>query len=308
MFGATFLGHQGWLFTSGDTSLLVDPLLTENFCDAGRVGRVFPPRRFDFDRFPPITAVFFSHEHEDHFAIPTLQRLERRIPVFLSSRSSEAARAILRQLNFDVSLLEPGSGVTLGALSLHAFSPDHLAADNYDEWDVLPYLVLDRADHGSFFTHVDVEPTSRAEHSARALVKRPGLHCWSNNAGNWSFMQGGIKSPLADSLRVAETVLRHHAALTSSWGSPAAVLCSGGGMSFDGSREWLNRNVFSADSNEICALLSARAPGTRFMAPIPGQTFQMHSGALTAVTERSEFPAQHLAASGHLGRSSGTSS
>ena len=92
MFEATFLGHQGWLFTSGDTRLLVDPLLRESFCDAGKVGRVFPPRRFDFERFPAVDAVFFSHEHDDHFAIATLQRLERRIPVFLSSRSSQAAR------------------------------------------------------------------------------------------------------------------------------------------------------------------------------------------------------------------------
>jgi len=289
MFEATFLGHQGWLFTSGDTRLLVDPLLRESFCDAGKVGRVFPPRRFDFERFPAVDAVFFSHEHDDHFAIATLQRLERRIPVFLSSRSSQAARSILGELGFRVSLLEPGRGATLGSLSLYAFSPDHLAHDNFDEWDVLPYLVFDRAGDGSFFSHVDVEPNGRAELAARKLIERPGLFCWSNNAGNWSFMQGGPRPALLDSAKVAEIVHRHYLGLKNGFGVPALVLCSGGGMSFDGSRQWLNRNVFSADSNQICEGLSALAPETRFLAPLPGQAFRMDGGALTSITEQSEF-------------------
>lgn len=289
MFEATFLGHQGWLFASGEARLLVDPLLTEGFCDTGRVGRVFPPRQFDFAQFPPIDGVFFSHEHDDHFAIATLERLERRIPVFLSSRSSRAARAILGEMGFDVTLLEPGGGVSVGSLALYGFSPDHLASDNMDEWDVLPYLIFDRAGHGSFFSHVDVEPSSRVEQAARGLIPRPGLVCWANNAGNWSFMQGGVASEPPDSARVTELVLRHYRAVCKDWGAPQALLCSGGGMSFDGAREWLNRNVFTADSNEICASLAARVPEGTFSAPMPGQTFRMESGRLVSANGAADF-------------------
>ena len=31
MFKATFLGHQGWLFRTSTTTVLLDPLLTERF-------------------------------------------------------------------------------------------------------------------------------------------------------------------------------------------------------------------------------------------------------------------------------------
>jgi hypothetical protein len=289
MFGATFLGHQGWLFSAGDTHIAVDPLLTDDFCETGHVGRVFPPRRFDLERFPPISAVFFSHEHNDHFAIPTLHRLDRRILILLSARSSHAARSILREMGFEVKLVAPGDAISVGSLSIHAFSAEHRTIDNYDEWDVLPYLIADRDGHGSFFSHVDAEPTERVERAARAIVERPGIWCYTNNAGRWSFVTAGGRAAPVDSLRMVTIALNHYAALQSRWGSPAALLWSGGGMSFEGDRAWLNRNVFTADSNRVCAALSALVPDALHLAPTPGQTVWMESGRVASVQEETAF-------------------
>ena len=81
MFATTFLGHQGWLVRTDRTALLIDPLLREDFGDLHALSyRVFPPRMLTPAAFPPIDALLLSHEHDDHFDIPSLATLDRRIP------------------------------------------------------------------------------------------------------------------------------------------------------------------------------------------------------------------------------------
>src|SRR5262245_45272634 len=108
MFSTTFLGHQGWLFSTEETRLLGDPLLFEDFGHRGLNMRVCPPRRLVLSELPSIHAVLLSHEHEDHFHIPSLNRLDRRVPILLSSRSSQAARGLLEEMGFSVRLVSPG--------------------------------------------------------------------------------------------------------------------------------------------------------------------------------------------------------
>src|SRR5438128_2720066 len=109
MFSTTFLGHQGWMFRSGRACLLVDPLLCEEFGHAHALAyRVCPPRILQLDGFPRVDAVVLTHEHDDHFDIPSLARLDRRIPIFLSARSSIAAYKILSEMGFQVHPLLPG--------------------------------------------------------------------------------------------------------------------------------------------------------------------------------------------------------
>ena len=69
----------------------------------------------------------------------------------------------------------PWAGFAIGDLELYPFSPDHRSGKNYEEWDVLPFLVKDRGGDGNFFSTVDVEPTAEMRDAARAIVPRPGL-------------------------------------------------------------------------------------------------------------------------------------
>ena len=67
MFSATFLGHQGGMFSSRETHILVDPLLFDEFGQTATAPMlVYPSRQLRLDALPPISAVFFTHEHEDH--------------------------------------------------------------------------------------------------------------------------------------------------------------------------------------------------------------------------------------------------
>jgi len=174
MFAATYLGWQGWLLGSRTTHLLVDPLLTDD------VGRGPPPYRatwlfpqervFDWEEFPSVDAIFFSHEHEDHFSVRTLVRVQRSVPIYLSSRSSCAARSIVHELGFQLILVEPGRVYRTGDLEWRAFAPDHRAKEMLEEWDTLAYFVWDADGHGAFFTSVDVFRTG--EMNARVAEQR----------------------------------------------------------------------------------------------------------------------------------------
>jgi hypothetical protein len=168
MLRATFLGWQSWLLDDPTRGfgVLIDPLLTSE------VGRgapevcqsvpCWPPRRFDLDAFPPVGAVLLTHEHEDHFNIPSLMQIDRAVPVLLSSRCSVAAQTILRELGFTVRLVQAGERLALGPLQLETFAPDFSdLTSSADEWDVLPFLARHRQGHGSFFTNVDVPLTAQ---------------------------------------------------------------------------------------------------------------------------------------------------
>ena len=191
MFSTTFLGHQGWSFRAGQTQLLVDPLLTSRFGHGGGVGAVYPPRDFDFDHFPPIDAVLITHEHEDHFDVPSLARLDRHIPILLSANSSAAARGLLSEMGFAVRFVRGGETVTVGDLTIDLFAADHVRVAQSDEWDVLQFVVHDRNGDGSFVSGVDCAMSLKTVLEIKRIVGRRGLWCFTNNITHWTFLEGG---------------------------------------------------------------------------------------------------------------------
>src|SRR5262249_31101963 len=104
----TFFGHQGWVFATSGARILVDALLVEPFGHSGGVGLVWPPRKLDIEAMPPVDAAIFTHEHEDHFNIPSVNCLSRDIPVYIPERSSSAMRQFLQEAGFTVHALAAG--------------------------------------------------------------------------------------------------------------------------------------------------------------------------------------------------------
>ena len=183
VFATTFLGHQGWLVRTDRACVLIDPLLREEFGDLQALAyRVFPPRVLAAEAFPAIDAVLLSHEHDDHFDIPSLARLDRAIPIYLSARSSSAAREVLAAMGFTVHPWVPGEAARIGDLDALPFAGDHVAVNCGDEWDTLPYLVRSVEGHGSLFSMVDIPITERHVAWAAEKAARPGLVSWTNNA------------------------------------------------------------------------------------------------------------------------------
>jgi hypothetical protein len=288
MFRATYIGHHSWLLEGERGRLLVDPLLTPRwgFTDAVEL-RAWPPRRFDFARFPAVDAVVITHEHEGHFEIPSLHAIDRRVPIYLPARSSVATRRFLGEMGFQVRPLEPERPVAVGDLELLPMTPNQVPA-GADEWDVLPFLVRDLAGDGSFFTQVDMRADESMWQIARERLARPGLWSYTNNHNQWDFLYAWRYPDARNHYRLARDVLAFHHTMCDGWAAPQALLLSGGGFSFGGAQEWLNRAAFPLASADVAATLALLAPGQRFHVPVPGETLVMRGGELAAV-EPSDF-------------------
>ncbi len=292
-FSTTFLGHQGWLIRSDRACLLVDPLLREDFGEAYALGyRVYPPRVVALDAFPAIDALLLTHEHDDHFDIPSLALLDRRIPVFLSMHSSTAASRVLADMGFAVRPLVPGEPLVIGDLEVVAFCGDHLSVNSDDEWDALPFLVRQLDGAGSFFTMVDIMMAPGHVEWAKACAPRPGLVTWTNNTLDWGYMADYLSDVAAREASTGPCVERMESGyrlVASRWGDPAAMLMCAGGFSFHGERAWLNERLFGIDPEAACDALDRRHGARKFFATRPGQTFRMQSNRLVAIDESTPF-------------------
>ena len=288
-FGVTFLGHQGWMIRSGSSCVLIDPLLWDEFGAVHALQyAVHPPRVFGPEAFPAVDAVILSHEHDDHFDIPSLARLDRRIPVFISAHSSSAALQIIREMGFGVQLLVPGVPLAIGELQIIPFSGDHFSVNCADEWDALPYLVRDAGGSGSFFSMVDVALVPAHVQWAKAYVSRPGLVTWSNNALDWSHMSDRVADDLGTEQCFRAMGAGHHL-ISTQWGKPSAMLMCAGGFAFNGEQTWFNERVFWVDTERVCARLASIYRDEGFYSALPGQTFWMEGNRLTTIEESTSF-------------------
>ena len=270
------------MFETKGARILIDPLLVEEFGHWGLVGRVYPPRVLDIKAMPPVDAVVFTHEHEDHFNVPSMHRLSREIPVHISARSSVALHTFLNKCGFAVSLMSPDRPTTIGDLELTCFSPDHIKGQNYDEWDTMPFLVRDTEDpKSSFFSTVDVAPTIALEERVRSLLTIPGLWCYTHNVMNMSFQSlDAVKQHEYAGLEYAVAVFQQHLKQFRNWRPPAASLVHGCGMYFTGERAWMNNNFFPLSAVSLAEAFATVCPNECFLAPSPGETLLMEEGRI----------------------------
>jgi hypothetical protein len=291
MFRATFIGHHCWLFQGERGRLLVDPLLLPRwgFTDSVEL-RAWPPRRFDMARFPAIDAVMITHEHEGHFEIPSLAVIDRRVPIYLSERSSLATRQFIGEMGFEVRLMSPERPIAVGDLELLPMTADQVRA-RADEWDVAPFLVRDTGGDGSFFSQVDMRVNDSMWQIAKGKLKRPGLWSYTNNHNQWDFLYAWRYPPPRNLYRLVSDVFAYHQTMCDEWAAPAAVLIAGGGFTFGGDQAWLNEAVFPLPSSEVAEALAALDPNQKVLAPIPGHTLIMRGGELVEVEPQSEFVA-----------------
>lgn len=286
MFDVTAFGNHSWLIEAGGSRLLIDPTLSWRYGPTEAQGiAIYPPRTVLMELLPAIDAVYISHEHEGHFEIPTLARLPRTVPIYLSENCSLAAREILAEMGFVVKLARAGRPISVGELVLVPVAGDQIDVAG-DEWDNLGALVFDRAGHGSFFSTIDNFPRPEDLALARRFVARPGIWAVTANETDAEFGSSlaSVPPPLGTN-KVAE-MLEIHARLEDEWEAPAALVLVGGGFCFTGEHAWLNETVFPIDPERVVSIVGRLLPQTPVRWPIPGQTLRMRDGALSEVLDR----------------------
>ncbi len=281
---ATFLGHQGWLLGSSTTHVLVDPLLTERFGHGGLAGRVFPPRSIDRRKLPPIDAIVLTHEHDDHFDIPTLLAVERSVPIYVSGRSSPALSGFLRAQGFEVRPMSPEDTVEIGALRYRCFVADHRSSPSADEWDVLPFVVTDARGRGAFASSVDVAMPPAMIETLATTPGWPGLLCLANNTTDTRFVRrdAGRLEPTDDTDVLARVLGRRWQALAERAGAPRMTAITGGGWSHPADVAWLDALAFSIDPQRLARALQSQC-GAPVVVARPGRGVRLGARALEAI-------------------------
>jgi len=291
MLRAVFLGHQGWLLSSVSTRLLVDPLLTDGFGHGGMAGSVFPGRSIDLAQLSPIDAVFLTHEHDDHFDIASLLRVDRRIPILISARSSIALADFLTGHGFEVRRVEPNSTVRIGDLALRTFVAEHCTAPDADEWDVLPFVVSDDTGQGVFASSVDVPMPAPMLRALADMPGWPGILCLANNTTDTGFVrrEAGVLSRSDDTDALARVLRRRLAAVAQQVGLPRFTAITGGGWRHPPELAWVDALAFSVDSVRLASMLSETCGG-RVQAMHPGRGAVVQGAELQDVSDTAVAP------------------
>jgi L-ascorbate metabolism protein UlaG (beta-lactamase superfamily) len=113
----TWIGHATALVELDGLRFLTDPVLRNR---VGPLRRHGPPAPAGAGH--DLDALLVSHLHHDHADVPSLRRLDPRVPVFAPRGSGE----FFSGLGFtSVSELEPGDAAAVGATTVTAVDADH---------------------------------------------------------------------------------------------------------------------------------------------------------------------------------------
>ena len=245
------------------------------------------PREIAHASAPPIRAVLFTHEHDDHFQIASLARIDRNVRVLISSRSSPAVQRAAELMGFATTPVETETTLRFGELELRTFAPDLLHGDTMDEWDVIPFAVRDLEHRGTFLSTVDIPP-HRSSSSSLRDEDAAGVVALANNLTcryaltNWMPPTRGLLSLLPS--------LTQALAAAAAAGGPSTFLLSGGGWSFSGPLEWLNRCFFPVDNWKVAEAMRGLAVHTpsSILAPLPGETVLLEGKRCVGIERRHE--------------------
>ncbi len=90
----TWIGHSTFLINLEGTTILTDPAFSDKvgirLLGLATLGlRRFVPPALTIPELPPLDLILVSHAHMDHYDIPSLRKLPRRLPVILARDTIE---------------------------------------------------------------------------------------------------------------------------------------------------------------------------------------------------------------------------
>lgn len=120
-----FLGHNGFGLGSQSAPVLLDAILFPQYGQeyTSSPVEIYPPRLIDVERMPTPAAVLVSHEHSDHFHLPSLDLLPRHVPVLVGPTMIQPVVDCIERLGFTVLRLPFGETHMFGDVSITLYPP-----------------------------------------------------------------------------------------------------------------------------------------------------------------------------------------
>lgn len=230
----TFVGHQTWHISDGRHSVLLDPVVCRAFGPTGVPFEVWPPRDVDTTAMPAPTALILSHEHLDHFHLPSLARLDRDIPLYTGMTVPAAVTEAIEALGFTVHRRDFTEPLLIGDLEITLY-PAGATTMFWESRVVQPLIRL--AGAGGAFIGVDADLSDTyLTHLEHGTVPLPDMAIVSNNSQSVPYgapstdtnLLPGLDGPhqRATGLHVLHSLLEVYLAPLT--GVPHVALCGNG--------------------------------------------------------------------------------
>jgi hypothetical protein len=255
---ATLIGHACWLFETTAGCFLMDPVLFDPF-EEGTVTSC-PRRAVRLEQLPALQGIIVSHRHLDHFDLPSLAVLDRRVPVFCPDDAFLLYG--LQRLGFgDIRRLAPFVALQLGGLRL-------LPTPSLNQ-DVLEYGLVVQDETGTIFNQVDTFLAAETLQHLRREVVQLDVHL---------AMYASQHFNLFESKRANTAVLHGINLHTASRLAAGCVVPAAAGFRFSDDLVWLNRHVFPISPARFVQDLRLISPTLRIVEVNPGDTLAVASG------------------------------
>src|SRR5262245_51092632 len=255
---ATLVGHACWLFETTAGCFLTDPVLFDPF-EEGTVTSC-PRRVVRLEQLPALQGIIVSHRHLDHFDLPSLAALDRRVPVFCPD--DPFLLYGLQRLGFcDIRRLAPFVAQQIGGLRL-------LPTPSLNR-DVLEYGLVVQDDTGAIFNQVDTFLAADTIQWLHREVGQLDVHL---------AMYASQHFDLFESKRANTAVLHGINLHTAASLAAGCVVPAAAGFRFSDDLAWLNRHVFPISRAKFVQDLHQVHPGLRIVEVNPGDTLVVAQG------------------------------
>jgi len=249
---ATLVGHACWLFETTAGCFLTDPVLFDPF-EEGTVTSC-PRRVVWLEQLPALQGIIVSHRHLDHFDLPSLSMLDRRVPVFCPD--DPFLLYGLQRLGFcDIRYLAPFVAQQIGGLRL-------LPIPSLNR-DVLEYGFVVQDETGAIFNQVDTFLAADTIQHLHSEVGQLDVHL---------AMYASQHFDLFESKRANTAALHGINLHTASRLAAGCVVPAAAGFRFSDDLAWLNRHVFPISRAKFVQDLCQVNPALRVVEINPGDT------------------------------------
>jgi UDP-MurNAc hydroxylase len=254
----TLLGHAGWLFETTAGCFLIDPVLFDPF-EEGTVTSC-PRREVHVDQLPALQGIIVSHRHLDHFDLPSLAVLDRRVPVWCPD--DPFLLYGLQRLGFrDVRRLAPFVAQQIGALRL-------LPTPSLNR-EVLEYGLVLQDETGTIFNQVDTFLAADTIQLLRREADQLDVHLTMYASQNFHLFESKREQTAA-----IHGINLHTACLLAA----RCVVPAAAGFRFTDDLAWLNRHVFPISRTRFIDDLRHLNPALRTAELNPGDTLAVNQG------------------------------